>query len=354
CEGCDDADGDGWLTMCDAYPPGKPGPDCDDTDPHTYPGAAPNDDEDACMKDADGDGWGDATPGNPRVTPGSDCDDASDDTYPGAAEAEDPNACMKDEDGDGHGEAAPKPGVVPGSDCFDLNPDLNPASSVLITGQILDGEFAEVDLETGGLTTYATIDVSGIAPWLPVSLAVHPTDGSIYAALVFQPALATLNYCGAGTPTLLPQAHNKSLCGIAFDRDGVLYGIDGVFDQLVVFNPDGSVAQTFPLTYEGQSLNVGECGMAYDCHQQRLILSDSGTDAIYAVNPADGTTTRIADLAGQTNIGGGLAYDSTTKRAISCEMTSLVQVALDGSNSFTQLPDLVAPVDDLVFGPMCN
>jgi len=353
CGGCKDDDGDGWLSNCDSYPPDHPSPDCDDGDDNTFPGAAPKDDPDACMKDEDGDDWGDDAPTAPGVVPGSDCDDQSAGTFPGAASADDPDACMQDEDGDDHGDAKPnKPGVVPGSDCFDANPDLNPANAVLITAPLTTGEVSEVDPATGAVDPYAMVDVAGINPWIPTSLAVSPVDGSVAVALAFSDRLAVMNYCGPGKPTLLPAAHKKNICGLGFDRTGQLYGIDGQVDQLLTFNPDGSLAQVKPLTFEGKTLNVADCGMAYDCHEDRLLVSDSGSGGVYVVNLADGTTTRIVDLPAE-DFGAGLEYDPKTKRVLSCNQTAFMSIAIDGSNDFTPLPDLAKAADDLTFGPKC-
>src|SRR5688500_18882728 len=78
---CVDADMDGFREpdQCTNDPELPPGTvdndgDCDDEEPDTFPGAAPNDDEDACMHDGDGDDWGDDAPG-PGIDPGTDCDD---------------------------------------------------------------------------------------------------------------------------------------------------------------------------------------------------------------------------------------------------------------------------------------
>lgn len=49
--------------------------DCDDTAAEAFPGAAPNDDTEACMLDVDGDDYGDASPDDAAITSGSDCDD---------------------------------------------------------------------------------------------------------------------------------------------------------------------------------------------------------------------------------------------------------------------------------------
>lgn len=354
CSSCVDRDGDGWVTGCDDFPPEFPAEDCDDGDANTFPGAAPNDDPNACMTDEDGDDWGDSTPTDPDATPGSDCDDASASTFPGAAEVDDPDACMQDADDDGHGDANPdNPEVQEGSDCNDGEPMVNPSDSALITAPITTGDISEIDVENGTLTPIATLDVGAFNPWIPTSLAVNPVDLTVVAALAFQDRLVTMNYCGGGAPTAMAMPHKKSLCGIGFDGAGVLYGIDGQVDQLVKFKADGSIDTVTPLTFDGKTLNVAECGMTWDCHDERLLVSDSGSGGIYSVNTADGTTTRLADIPDKS-FGSGLAYESATKSALSCLDTSLFRIALDGTNDFTQLTELMDPADDLEFAMSCQ
>lgn len=70
--------GDPATCVIDVEPPaGYVGnaADCDDTSAHAFPGAAPLDDDMACMLDADGDEYGDSAPANAAITAGSDCDD---------------------------------------------------------------------------------------------------------------------------------------------------------------------------------------------------------------------------------------------------------------------------------------
>ena len=70
-----DADGDGFYAD----------EDCDDEDANTYPGAAFEDSETACMTDADGDGYGaDGTQldEGSYAEPGTDCDDSDPDVNP--------------------------------------------------------------------------------------------------------------------------------------------------------------------------------------------------------------------------------------------------------------------------------
>lgn len=123
-----DRDGDSWgddaatpIEVCDAGDDVVPvAGDCDDVDPDTYPGAAPDDDPTDCLRDADGDGFGDALAVAP-ILAGSDCDDGAIDTYPGVAPADHPIACMRDADDDGYGDAFATAPITAGSDCDDAD-----------------------------------------------------------------------------------------------------------------------------------------------------------------------------------------------------------------------------------------
>jgi subtilisin-like proprotein convertase family protein len=84
-------------------------------------------------RDTDGDGYGDPSrpapvatcesiqPPSGRADNKSDCDDDAPRTYPGAAEQESQTACMKDADQDGYGASQPPSGVTAGSDCNDAD-----------------------------------------------------------------------------------------------------------------------------------------------------------------------------------------------------------------------------------------
>ncbi|MFH1464123.1 MAG: FG-GAP-like repeat-containing protein [Pseudomonadota bacterium] len=104
-----DLDGDGFGDPAHAEeacagPSGwvADGGDCDDDSAVTFPGAAPDDDREACMRDEDDDGWGDESP-PAGVTAGEDCDDTEAAIHPGAEDDECSDAV--DEDCDGEGDA---------------------------------------------------------------------------------------------------------------------------------------------------------------------------------------------------------------------------------------------------------
>ncbi|MEZ4452099.1 MAG: hypothetical protein R3B09_21725 [Nannocystaceae bacterium] len=357
---CVDADMDGYgdgdqctpVGPGDTPPPGtvNNGDDCDDGDPNTFPGAAPNDSPDACMKDADGDDWGDDDP-PPGVEPGSDCDDDDAATFPGAAEVEDPNACMRDEDDDGWGDTNVPPGVGVGSDCYDNNPDLNPADRILYS--VLDnGVIGEVDPMSGMVSPYKTVNVP-MGQWNVITAAVSPIDGLIYASNTAKSRIVTFDYCVGDVIELAN--HGRAICGLAFTPDGTLYAVDQNADELVVFDPmTGMVTDAKELTVNGQPFNLQACGMAYDCVSGELLVTDGQNSRILSIDPMSGDSTVVADVDEGTWNSVGLEYDPVSKQAYTCNGTTLYQIALDGSNNFTKPSVLSQSLNDLAYGPTCN
>jgi hypothetical protein len=146
---CVDADGDGFgdADDCVDVPDGETPPDdsvpngddCDDGNPNTFPGAAPNDDATACMNDDDDDDWGDENPGA-GVDPGTDCVDDNVNAFPGAAPNDDAMACMEDEDDDDWGDSDPPAGADPGTDCDDVDTMIPVPNACLVWCLDFDGD----------------------------------------------------------------------------------------------------------------------------------------------------------------------------------------------------------------------
>lgn len=364
---CADADGDGFGDPAQCMPasPGEDPPpgtadndgDCDDQNVSTFPGAAELDDPRACMQDVDDDGYGDPTPDGPDAVPGTDCDDNDVTTFPGAAEAENPEACMKDEDGDGWGDSSVPEGVDVGADCIDTNADLNPADRVLYS--ILDalqddGDIGAIDLETGEISVYGSVDIP-FGQWNVYSSAVSPSDGVIYGHNSEKTRLVTLDYCVDGDEVTELDNHGRSVCGIAFDAEGNLYGVDSDDDELVTFDPaTGEITGAVPLTLDGEGISIVSCGMAYDCVTGRLLITDGQQSRILSVNPEDGTTTVVADpMGGQWN-SVGTEYDPVTKEVYVANGQDFMRIAIDGSNNVTMLSELSKTINDINFGPTCE
>lgn len=357
---CVDADMDGFgdpgqcapVDPGDTPPPGtvNNGDDCDDGDPATFPGAAPNDSPDACMKDADDDDWGDDDP-PPGVDPGSDCDDGDPNAFPGAAEVEDPNACMRDEDNDGWGDTNVPDGVDVGSDCYDTNPDLNPGDRILYT--TLDaGVIAEVNPMSGMVSNYQTVTPPP-GQWNIITAAISPTDSMIYASNTAKQRIVVFDYCVGDVVELAN--HGRSICGLAFTADGTLYAVDQSADELVVFDPmTGMVTDAKPLTVDGQDFNLNACGMALDCVEGRLLITDGQNSRILSVDPMSGDSVVVADIDEGSWNSVGLEYDPVSKQAYTCNGTALYQIALDGSNNYTMPATLSQSLNDLAYGPTCN
>ncbi|MCX4246537.1 NHL repeat-containing protein [Paraliomyxa miuraensis] len=319
---CVDADGDGFgdpdmCQMADEQPPGTVDndDDCDDTNDATFPGAAPNDDPNACMQDEDDDDWGDDAP-PPGVDPGTDCLDDDATTFPGAAPNDDPTACMQDEDDDDWGDDAPPPGVdvgtdcldddanvypgaaelemppgqcmadadddgwgdanpgggggggggpVGGADCYDTNPDLNPDTMDLMAfTPFQGGAMTPKTIETVGpmgmLGPFVTLEtpMGGVPPVNIVTGSVNAL-GEIFVNDLNTVQLYTVDYaatCMMGTgelaPVGIPYAMAGSVvCGLEFGADGSLYGIDHA-DQLLTFDPaTGQITGMIPIVTAG-------------------------------------------------------------------------------------------------------
>ena len=348
-----DLDDDGFGDSMPTGPGVMPGTDCDDGDANTFPGAAPNDSADACMTDADGDDWGDSMPDGPGVTPGTDCDDSNAFIFPGAAELESDTECKKDEDDDGYGDANVPPGVTPGADCFDENADLNPGKRVLFS--VLDGgAIGSVDLMSGMVSNYASVDISMIdGEWTVVSAAVSPEDGFVYAANAAGSRLARMDYCDGGPPAELAP-HGRSICGLAFNAAAELYGVDSTADELVQFDPmTGMEIGATKITVGGQLVNIGSCGMAYECGTGKVLVTDGPQSRVLRIDVADGSGEVVADIDAGAWGAVGQAYDPVTGKVLTNNGTTLYEIALDGSNMFKVVTTLSTSLNDLEYGPVC-
>jgi hypothetical protein len=311
-----DADGDGWGD--NDPPPGvDPGTDCADDNPFAFPGAAPNDDPVACMQDVDGDDWGDDSP-PPGIEPGTDCDDENAAAYPGAAYLETPpGLCTVDTDGDGWGDANPGGGgggggPVGGSDCYPTNPDLNPDTVQLTAfmpfngGAMTPRTIASVNPNTAQLTPFITLQTAmGTNPNVNLVTATMDETGAILANDLTTDQLFSVEYqatCAMGTgvvtglgPYDIPGVDDL-VCGLEFDGDGNLYGIDNS-DRFVTFDPaTGAVVADVPITFNGAPLNISSCGMAYDCGQDRMLVANGINWRIYEIDTATGAATMLRDL----------------------------------------------------------
>ncbi len=383
---CVDADGDGFgdPDMCqqsDDMPPGTVDndDDCDDSNPDTFPGAAPNDDREACMQDEDGDDWGDDDP-PPGVDPGSDCDDSNADAFPGAARNEDPpDLCTIDADGDGWGDANPPGGgggggPSSGSDCYDTNPLLNPDTVQLSTflpyngGPITPRTINTVDTTDASLGDFALLlNPAGGIPNLNIVTATFNEAMEIYANDLTGVRLHTVDYaktCAAGVGEISPVGamaygpQGDIVCGLEFGDNGMLYGIGHTGDDLRTFDPaTGEVTNSIPLTVNGDLLDIVSCGTARDCTEGRLLVANGLDRTIYAVDERNGEATVLRDLSASIPANWsptGLEYDPVTRTALLSIGAQLYRVDINDDSVAPQLIGTFAQsVSNLGYLPIC-
>lgn len=294
--------------------------------------------------DADGDGFGDPTecidhfePG--RVDDDTDCNDADPYTFPGAAEAEpDPAACATDADEDGWGDTTPSDGAVAGADCWDDEPLLNPALvQVGTAGQGPLGEgLALVDHLDATLSVVAPLDTP-VLGW-SVSAAALRRPNEVIVMDMFTGHLQRIEYmdtCGgatAGTATSFGSSFGDTMvCGLSFDADDRLWGIDMSGNAVLELDPDtGAVLSSTPLEAGGVPLEVDECDLTWDCHGERLLLAHGAMNQVLALDPATGQTTVVAEYTADPSPT-GIAYDPVDRMVWVSSGAQLGEVPLDGT-----------------------
>lgn len=295
--------------------------------------------------DADGDGFGDAAHCFDHPEPGtvdddSDCNDADPYTFPGAAELEpDPMACTTDVDGDGWGDATPADGAVAGADCWDGEPLLNPSLvhvSTVSHGPLSD-VVAVVDHLDASLSVVAPIDTP-VFGWLATAAALRQAN-EVIAMDQASGRLQRLEYmdvCSgamAGTATAFGSSFGDvMLCGLSFDADDRLWGVDASGNAVLELEPDtGAVLSILPVVDAGGApLEIDECDLTWDCHGERLLLAHAAMGQVLELDPATGQTVVVAQYAADPGPT-GIAYDPVDRVAWVSSGSQLSEVPLDGT-----------------------
>lgn len=324
--------------------------------------------------DADGDGFGDPAACDDDQDPDDvdnddDCDDTDPDVHPGAASEEDPTLCTADEDGDGFGDANPDPGVDGGTDCWDANPALNPGTMMLATVDrtLLDNVLASVDTDDASLDLVGPFETL-LFGWSVTSTALR-SDGAMFIAdnesdRIYRADADTL--C-LGELTLidldlLPEAHGAdAICGLVFLGNGDLYAVDAADNRLHEIDPDtGASLSSIAIEAGGDPLEIGGCGVAWDCAGDRLLLANGIDGVVYEIDVGTGDATVLAET-GITAAAIGLEHDVASGHAWLSANGALRDVAIDGSNEVNLVGDLDYGllsgdiiVDDLASIPACD
>ena len=210
--------------------------DCDDDDPFTYPGAAPQDSVFGCMTDQDGDGFGSDSPTG-SVLVGTDCDDFHSTSFPNASEICDytDNDCdgsidegssffYPDTDNDGYGDVSTyscsmDDGFITNSgDCDDTDDSISPIAEEIC--DTIDNNCNALVDEGVKVEFYNDGDGDGFGDPLSTALACYgsPPTGYVYNNVD----------CDDGRNDISPL--NDELC------DGIDNDCDGTIDESDALN----------------------------------------------------------------------------------------------------------------------
>ncbi len=138
----------------------------------------------------------------------------------------------------------------------------------------------QVDPDTAAMTELSQITTER----RPTSTDV--LDGRSFMYDDYGDTLAEFDACTGETSTIGPSGIGHA-GGIAFGDDGRLFGLDNDADTLVEFDLETGAASTI-----GElGLDVGRCGMAYDCSSDTLWAVDADANLLFAIDTETGDAT---------------------------------------------------------------
>ena len=319
--------------------------DCDDAAPGVHPGV--NDPCDGIDQDCDGteetpydgyldadfDGFGDPDehlvlcgPSATHVDNQDDCDDAKAEVHPGAVDM---------------------------CDGVDTDCDQSVDEDALDGWQLVSVDHVahtvwRVDRATGALSVLSTLDITDEE--LPTMDVRDDSVSVVYDAHNLE--LNRMDACD-GTLDLIGASGAGKVCGVAFGPGGVLFGMDNSDDVLVRF--DLATGEAFDVGPLG--MDIGACGLAYDCTTGRLMGIDAATDTLFEVSAQTGSAMNAVTLQGVNFIAVGVEYDPVTQTILASTRDSYVEIE-PGTGAVTTLgsfPGLVEDthINDLAYYPEC-
>lgn len=328
----------GWVASAD---------DCDDGDPAVSPSAEEvcNGVDDDCDEevdegleqtwytDADADGYGDpAGPTTSDCDPGpgwsldaTDCDDTTADRWPGATS----DFCDGlDNDCDGTVDEDVKAGWI------------------LISVDSSAGQVVQIDPGTGATSVLSTLSGASYAGSLN-SMDVRANDG---LSIVHDSAgqILGLDACTGVLSTIGP-TNVGDMGGISFAGSGVLYGISQASDELMQIDPFTGGAT--PLGDLGFDLSAS--GIAYDCATDTLYGADT-SGMVFQVDTSTGLLHRFV-MTSVPFSGVGLEYDPYSQKLLAgTGLGNALYVVDPASGSSTRVGTLgTANANDLALHPPC-
>ena len=363
--------------------------DCDDTDPAVHPGASDtqvdgidDDCDGGDGVDEDGDGYA------RRASGGHDCNDGDDTIHPQGVEVCDgrDNNCNDisdeglpfatyhaDADGDGYGDpdisvtACERPDgfTEDDTDCNDSTASQNPGNfydycdgvdndcdSLLDEDSKADWELVTLVADTAYSVdpTTAKLTRIGTVPYVFDFNSADSRERGETLALGFQgQSLHTYDICD-DTRELVGETGVTGGCGISFGPDGALYGILPGSNQLVRYDGKTGAASALAVL----DVEIGYCGLTYDCTNDRLIGASSFERALFEIDPATGETSDLVELDMRFSAM-GVDYDPQSRRVRLSNGESLFEVDLDAGD-VTKIGDFPSDtvVNDLALMQTCE
>jgi hypothetical protein len=186
----------------------------------------------------------------------------------------------------------------------DLTSDL---SSTIWTVDMTAAALLSVNPSNGAVSSTTPIRAATGAPVTIVSLAWNPITQILYGntAVGFGSTVNDQLYQinpSTGAATLVGTIGFNSVFALGFSNSGILYGISNTSAQLLTINlvsGSGSLVAPVALT--------SAFDLAFRPEDNVMFVADSGTNALYTMNPGTGTSSLVGPYGGTPNVV-GLAF----------------------------------------------
>jgi hypothetical protein len=159
--------------------------------------------------------------------------------------------------------------------------------------------------------------------------------------------LYTMDAC-TGTLSLIGPHFVGNNCGIVFGPNGKLYGLDTSIDSLVEFDLSTGIGSVIGSI----GVSIGNCGLAYDCANDRLVGANGSNGEIFTLDPQTG----LAHDFIQTDVpfqSVGLEYVPKEQMLYASTGSELYTVEPQtGTTSYVGELER-AHIDDLALHPVC-
>ena len=176
-------------------------------------------------------------------------------------------------------------GTAGAPDCSQVYDD-----ATLITVESAAMQVYAIDPANAAVTSLSPLDPT-LDPTSNLNSSAFRADGTAVVSDAGLRRLVSLDPC-TGKIDEIGATGAGALCGVSFGPGGGLYGLDGENNQLVTLDPATGVAS--PVGDLG--FDLGTCGLAYDCVQDRLLGVDGAGSSLFEVDVRSGIATSLVSV----------------------------------------------------------